>query len=407
MTDIEKYQAVCAMAYQLAGAAGASKKVLDCLANAAAGVFDIDPLDCLPITLEAQAARLTDAEFDLLAMRNGLNMQTYPSIPKAVFLGVFRAIEGEVRKRAAAPQPAAPSAEPVELVEAVTKAILFEDCGSTADWRDNTDLGKAAIRAYATAVRAAIAPYRAKQVALMQEADKDGRVFNGQGHSQAIQAIDFCLASLATPVAAQAQPDYPGATVADRLDAMADDCAPGSQRAADLRAAATVWRKHLAGPAAQSKRRPYNASGSLSEYGVFPECDAQQPADDEVVFIDGVGAGRSSIKSCRDGVQWIMVGDRVYWPLSDSDAKRLQSACCGNGSFDGPASPAGEGDESMTEQQPVAQCTNETALALADAPRSLRNYVAALQAENERLLAERDALAAALAQGQGEKNGNV
>ena len=33
----------------------------------------------------------------------------------------------------------------------------------------------------------------------------------------------------------------------------------------------------------------------------------------------------------------------------------------------------------------VAQCTNETALALADAPRSLRNYVAALQAENERL----------------------
>src|SRR5690606_15611249 len=66
---------------------------------------------------------------------------------------------------------------------------------------------------------------------------------------------------------------------------------------------------------------------------------AQQPADDEVVFIDGVGAGRSSVKSCRDGVQWIMVGDRVYWPLSDSDAKRLHSACCGNGSFDGPATP--------------------------------------------------------------------
>lgn len=30
-------------------------------------------------------------------------------------------------------------------------------------------------------------------------------------------------------------------------------------------------------PAAQPKRRPYNASGSLSEYGVFPECDAAQP----------------------------------------------------------------------------------------------------------------------------------
>jgi len=76
---------------------------------------------------------------------------------------------------------------------------------------------------------------------------------------------------------------------------------------------------------------------------------AQQPANDEVVFIDGVGAGRSSIKSCRDGVQWIVVGDRVYWPLSDSDAKRLQSACCGNGSFDGPATPTVEGEE-MTDR---------------------------------------------------------
>lgn len=33
--------------------------------------------------------------------------------------------------------------------------------------------------------------------------------------------------------------------------------------------------------------------------------------------------------------------------------------------------------------------TYEIMLVLADAPRSLRNYVAALQAENERLLAER------------------
>ena len=74
-----------------------------------------------------------------------------------------------------------------------------------------------------------------------------------------------------------------------------------------------------------------------------PYC--KQSADDEVVFIDGVGAARSRIKSCRDGVQWIKVGDRVYWPLSDSDAKRLHSACCGNGSFDGPASPSGEGEQ--------------------------------------------------------------
>jgi predicted Zn-ribbon and HTH transcriptional regulator len=72
--------------------------------------------------------------------------------------------------------------------------------------------------------------------------------------------------------------------------------------------------------------------------------EALKDANDEVVFIDGVGAGRSSIKSCRDGVQWIVVGDRVYWPLSDSDAKRLQSACCGNGHFDGPATPTSEGE---------------------------------------------------------------
>lgn len=69
------------------------------------------------------------------------------------------------------------------------------------------------------------------------------------------------------------------------------------------------------------------------------------PVNDEVVFIDGVGAGRSSFKACRDGVQWIRVGNQVYWPLPDSDAKRLQSACCGNGSFDGPATPAKEGEQ--------------------------------------------------------------
>lgn len=36
--------------------------------------------------------------------------------------------------------------------------------------------------------------------------------------------------------------------------------------------------------AAQPKRRPYNTSGSLSEYGVFPECDAAQaqPHPDEL-----------------------------------------------------------------------------------------------------------------------------
>jgi hypothetical protein len=33
-------------------------------------------------------------------------------------------------------------------VEAVTKAILFAECGSTEDWEENTELGQAAIKAY-------------------------------------------------------------------------------------------------------------------------------------------------------------------------------------------------------------------------------------------------------------------
>src|SRR5690606_19577178 len=38
---------------------------------------------------------------------------------------------------------------------------------------------------------------------------------------------------------------------------------------------------------ARPKRRPYNTSGSLSEYGVFPECDAQQqPAEGEDIMVN-------------------------------------------------------------------------------------------------------------------------
>lgn len=46
--------------------------------------------------------------------------------------------------------PIDPTAQDIagrEIVEAITKAILFEDCGSTEDWQDNLNLGKAAIRA--------------------------------------------------------------------------------------------------------------------------------------------------------------------------------------------------------------------------------------------------------------------
>lgn len=34
-----------------------------------------------------------------------------------------------------------------KTIEAVTKAILFEDCGNTEDWRDNINLGQAAFDA--------------------------------------------------------------------------------------------------------------------------------------------------------------------------------------------------------------------------------------------------------------------
>jgi uncharacterized small protein (DUF1192 family) len=57
-----------------------------------------------------------------------------------------------------------------------------------------------------------------------------------------------------------------------------------------------------------------------------------------------------------------------------------------------PNTEATGGDENGGHR--LVEPDHETALALADAPRSLRNYVAALQAENERLLAERGALSA-------------
>ena len=96
--------------------------------------------------------------------------------------------------------------------------------------------------------------------------------------------------------------------------------------------------------------------------------------DQKVVFIDGVGAGRRSVESCRDGVQWIIVGDRVYWPLSDADARRLQSACCGNGSFDGPTSSAGD-CVPKTEREHAAAAREVERLAGRDA---LRQALAAM-----------------------------
>lgn len=40
-----------------------------------------------------------------------------------------------------------------EPVEEVTKAVLFEDCGSTQDWKDNLNIGVAACAAYRPTLR--------------------------------------------------------------------------------------------------------------------------------------------------------------------------------------------------------------------------------------------------------------
>jgi len=56
----------------------------------------------------------------------------------------------------------------------------------------------------------------------------------------------------------------------------------------------------------------------------------------DVYFIDAHnGAIRKSPGDCVGGVAWIGVGDKVFWPLSEADAQRLQKACCGDGTFNG------------------------------------------------------------------------
>ena len=70
-----------------------------------------------------------------------------------------------------------------------------------------------------------------------------------------IPARDAEIAALRKEIetlqAAQAQQYVSGGNLADRLDVLADTASPGSQMQSDLYAAATIWRKHLKGPAAQ------------------------------------------------------------------------------------------------------------------------------------------------------------
>lgn len=52
-----------------------------------------------------------------------------------------------------------------------------------------------------------------------------------------------------------------------------------------------------------------------------------------VQWVDGVGAMRASIESCRDGVSHILVNGRCYYPLTDAAHKSLVDACFGRGEF--------------------------------------------------------------------------
>lgn len=75
-----------------------------------------------------------------------------------------------------------------------------------------------------------------------------------------------------------------------------------------------------------------------------PQPTIMQGGPINVIYTDGVGAGRRSPADCRDGVSYVTVGDTVYWPLSADDAQRLHSAECGRGEFSGPASSAPDTD---------------------------------------------------------------
>jgi len=69
-------------------------------------------------------------------------------------------------------------------VEAVTKAILFADCGSTEGWEDNVSLGKAAIEAmpqegWAVAALRDVADPMGK---LRRDAEAQGRHLSGEAY---------------------------------------------------------------------------------------------------------------------------------------------------------------------------------------------------------------------------------
>ena len=77
--------------------------------------------------------------------------------------------------------------------------------------------------------------------------------------------------------------------------------------------------------------------------GYFKDAAQAEPAAanaSRVTWIDGVGACRPSLESCRDGVSFIKIGGRCYYPLTDAAHADLIAACYGRGEFPPPTQQA-------------------------------------------------------------------
>jgi|GEM_PF-3286302 hypothetical protein len=86
--------------------------------------------------------------------------------------------------------------------------------------------------------------------------------------------------------------------------------------------------KRPAQPAAQAsqKRRPYNASGSLSEYGIFPECDAAQAqAADGDALEDYKTNGAAAVRFAPSSAHWSNELRRLFGPDAREGIDRLEA----------------------------------------------------------------------------------
>lgn len=73
----------------------------------------------------------------------------------------------------------------------------------------------------------------------------------------------------------------------------------------------------------------------------------------KVAFVDGLGAQRMTADECKEGIEYIIHGDNIYWPLSDDDELRLIQAACGKGEFTYPGATPSVPDEETGKVAPV------------------------------------------------------